>query len=73
MHVIESTVHAGERGLTGRPAPQLPDAANVYVAGDWVGAEGWLSDAALASAKQAAVLIIARPASVRDRTPAAVA
>jgi phytoene dehydrogenase-like protein len=74
MHVIEATVHAGERGLAGRPAPQLPDAANVYIAGDWVGAEGWLSDAALASAKQAAELIIAQPVtSVQNRTPAGVA
>ncbi len=75
MNVIEATVHAGERGLAGRPGPEVPDAPNVYVAGDWVGAEGWLSDAALASAKRAAELVLAKPriTAARDKAPAGVA
>jgi phytoene dehydrogenase-like protein len=73
MNVIEATVHAGA-GLAGRPGPEVPDVPNVFVAGDWVGAEGWLSDAALASGKRAAELVLARPrAGVRDRAAASVA
>ncbi len=75
MNVIEATVHASERGLAGRPGPEVPDVENVFVAGDWVGAEGWLSDAALASAKRAAELALAKPriTAARDKVPAVVA
>jgi phytoene dehydrogenase-like protein len=46
-----ATAEAG--GLAGRPAvaSAMP---GVYLAGDWVGADGWLADASLASAKLAA-------------------
>jgi phytoene dehydrogenase-like protein len=43
---------AANGGLTGRPAVKLAD--SLYIAGDWVGAEGHLSDAAIASAQKAA-------------------
>jgi phytoene dehydrogenase-like protein len=45
-------------GLAGRPGPAVPGIANLFVCGDWVGREGMLSDAALASAKHAASLVI---------------
>ncbi|WP_025026382.1 phytoene desaturase family protein [Caldalkalibacillus mannanilyticus] len=41
-----------------RPTPKVPDIMGLYVAGDWVGSEGMLVDAALASAKQASTAII---------------
>ncbi len=46
---------AAQGGAPGRPGPAVPDVAGLYVAGDWVGPEGLLSDAALASAESAAL------------------
>jgi phytoene dehydrogenase-like protein len=40
-------------GVRGRPGPAVPDAPGVFVVGDWVGHEGMLLDAALASAERA--------------------
>lgn len=40
-----------------RPAPRTP-IGGLYLAGDWVGSEGMLSDAALASARTAAKMIL---------------
>ncbi len=40
-------------GLAGRPGIAVPERDGVYVAGDWVGAEGMLSDAVAASAAAA--------------------
>jgi phytoene dehydrogenase-like protein len=40
-----------------RPGVALPDAPGVFIAGDWVGGEGMLSDASAASAVQAAARI----------------
>ncbi|HEV7919300.1 MAG TPA: FAD-dependent oxidoreductase [Thermoanaerobaculia bacterium] len=44
---------------TPRPAPETP-IRGLYVAGDWVGEQGMLSDAALSSARAAAQAIIAQ-------------
>lgn len=41
-------------GYTSRPDPQVPGLANLYLAGDWVGSEGFLADASMASARQVA-------------------
>jgi phytoene dehydrogenase-like protein len=41
-------------GVRGRPGPGVPDAPGAFVVGDWVGPEGMLVDAALASAERAA-------------------
>jgi phytoene dehydrogenase-like protein len=43
-------VTASERGLGGRPGPRVPGHPGLVVAGDWVGQEGMLADASLASA-----------------------
>src|SRR5690606_40181193 len=40
------------------PSPIVPEIAGLFVAGDWVGSEGRLADAALASAKSAAMAVI---------------
>jgi phytoene dehydrogenase-like protein len=48
-------------GLAGRPGPALPGVPGAYLAGDWVGPEGLLLDAALASAAAAARAALAAP------------
>jgi len=53
---ILPTAHDG--GLAGRPGVQAPGARNLYLAGDWIGAAGYLADASLASASEAAHLLI---------------
>jgi len=60
MTVVRRMATAGE-GLSGRPGPEVPGRDGIYVAGDWVGPEGWLADAAVASAKAAARLVLRRP------------
>jgi hypothetical protein len=44
-------------GLAGRTAVET-DTRGLYLAGDWTGDEGWLSDASLASGKKAAGLAL---------------
>jgi phytoene dehydrogenase-like protein len=60
-HMIASNaiVQAKSGGLAGRPGPAVPGLPHLYVAGDWVGAEGTLADACFASASNAARLIMA--------------
>jgi phytoene dehydrogenase-like protein len=62
MHAM-ATAHQG--GTAGRPDPQVEDVPGLYVVGDWVGAEGLLVDASLASARRAAELIAARTFEMR--------
>ena len=45
---------AKDGGFAGRPGSQVPGIANLYLAGDWVGPEGFLVDASMASARRAA-------------------
>ena len=54
-------------GLAGRPAVAIPGADGIYLAGDWVGPTGWLTDAALASGRQA-VELAARRAPADERS-----
>jgi phytoene dehydrogenase-like protein len=54
MVVSHALVTASGGGLAGRPGPVVPDAPGVVVVGDWVGAEGMLLDASIASAERAA-------------------
>ena len=61
MVVANALPTAVQGGLAGRPGPAVPGADGVYVVGDWVGSVGLLADAGLASARQAATLIAARP------------
>ena len=57
-------------GLAGRPPSLVPDLPGVFVAGDWVGPEGLLADAALASGRAAGVAAAAARDRV-DQVPAA--
>lgn len=56
MTVVNSMATAEQGGLAGRPGPAVTDIEGLFVAGDWVGAEGWLADASVASGKRAAEL-----------------
>ena len=66
VHVVTHVLPGPEAGLAGRPAVAVPGSPGVYLAGDWVGPSGWLSDAALASGQRAG-LLAARPAAA-DRS-----
>lgn len=58
LTVVNALATAEQGGLTGRPGPEVPDIKGLFVVGDWVGAEGWLADASMASGKQAAQLAL---------------
>jgi phytoene dehydrogenase-like protein len=60
MTVTGAVVMAAHGGLAGRPAVDDSGHDDVYIAGDWVGAEGQLADAALASASVAAQRVMAK-------------
>ncbi|HEY8040589.1 MAG TPA: FAD-dependent oxidoreductase [Polyangiaceae bacterium] len=57
MIASNALVTATGGGLAGRPGPGVPDAPGAFVVGDWVGGEGMLLDASLASAEQAAAAV----------------
>lgn len=65
MLVSNDLPAAAAGGLRGRPDVAVPGADGVFVAGDWVGPEGLLADASLASARRAAGAIAARPLRAR--------
>ena len=52
LTVVNRLAAASEGGLSGRLSPQLTD--RIFLAGDWIGSEGWLADASFASARAAA-------------------
>ena len=49
---------ARDGGFAGRPGPRVPGLDNLYLAGDWVGPEGFLIDASMASARRASELVL---------------
>jgi phytoene dehydrogenase-like protein len=54
--VVSNLLPSPEHGLAGRPGVTVPGAPGIYLAGDWVGTSGWLSDAAMASGQRAGLL-----------------
>jgi len=56
--VSHAIVTADRGGLAGRTAVDAASRPNTYFAGDWVGAEGMLADAAVASGRKAAAMIL---------------
>lgn len=58
MIVMNALPLASLGGTQGRPGPQVVDVPGLFVAGDWIGEEGLLVDASLASARRAAELIV---------------
>jgi phytoene dehydrogenase-like protein len=69
MLVASDLPTAEQGGLAGRPVVAL-DSPGLFLAGDWVGADGLLADASLASAAAAAERAIDRGA-LREARPAA--
>jgi phytoene dehydrogenase-like protein len=57
-------------GFAGRPGPKVPGIEGLYLAGDWVGSEGFLADASMASARRAAGLALEDGAATRGRVVA---
>lgn len=57
--VSHRVVTASDGGLNGRPGPAVPGVRGLHVAGDWVGREGQLADASLASGHRAGHLAAA--------------
>ena len=49
---------AVQGGFAGRPETRVQGLSNLYLAGDWVGPEGFLADASTASAREAARLVL---------------
>lgn len=66
MLVSNALVTAAQGGTAGRPGPAVPGIPGLYVAGDWVGPHGMLSDASLASGQQAAQMILADRGVARE-------
>jgi phytoene dehydrogenase-like protein len=63
MVAVSAVPGPADGGLAGRPGVDLGD--GLYLAGDWVGPDGWLVDAAISSGSAAARAIL------RNRTPVA--
>lgn len=59
MVASNAIVQVRQGSVAGRPGPAVPGIRNLYVAGDWVGAEGQLADACFASARSVARSIMA--------------
>jgi phytoene dehydrogenase-like protein len=58
IEALGALPNAREGGFAGRPGPRVPALDNLYLAGDWVGPEGFLVDASMASAHRAAELVL---------------
>jgi phytoene dehydrogenase-like protein len=54
--IVASCLPSPLHGLAGRPPVAIPGTPGLFLAGDWVGPCGWLSDASLASGEQAGLL-----------------
>jgi len=59
MVAVSGIATAAAGGLAGRPAVERGD--GLYLAGDWVGPEGWLVDAAISSGAAAAAAALRQP------------
>lgn len=56
MVVAHGMPLAANSGLAGRPPVEVPGLEGLFAAGDWIGSDGLLADAALASGKKAGML-----------------
>jgi phytoene dehydrogenase-like protein len=71
LTVAHDFVRASTKGTVARPGPAVPGAEGLFVAGDWVGPEGMLADAAVASGESAGVLAAAHAAAAGSTITAA--
>jgi phytoene dehydrogenase-like protein len=58
IEAVGTLPNTREGGFAGRPGPRVAGLDNLYLAGDWVGSEGFLADASMASAQRAAELVL---------------
>jgi phytoene dehydrogenase-like protein len=65
MVVVNALAKPELGGLRGRPGADAAGIDGVYLAGDWIGPEGWLADGAVASARVAAERIATAHGRVR--------
>ena len=65
--VTHDVVRASYGGLQGRPSPRVEGIEGLFLAGDWIGSEGMLLDASLASARAAALEILGVEAGLAGR------
>ena len=70
MKVAHASPRPETGGLAGRPGVAVPGLPGVFVAGDWVGAEGLLADASSASARAAAAAAVRHLARASGPEPA---
>jgi phytoene dehydrogenase-like protein len=66
MTVVGAGADAARGGLRGRPDTAATGVDGVYLAGDWIGPEGWLADASLGSGRRAAEAAMRRLATGRS-------
>jgi phytoene dehydrogenase-like protein len=66
LTVSHALVSVANGGLNGRLGPAVLDIPGLYLVGDWIGPEGMLADATLASARRAATEILSLPHPQRD-------
>lgn len=60
--MVTSSLPPPSRGLAGRPPVVVSGAQGLFLAGDWVGPDGWLADGSLASGERAGLLAAQRAA-----------
>jgi phytoene dehydrogenase-like protein len=54
--VVVSCLPSPQRGLAGRVPVTVPGTPGLFLAGDWIGPQGWLCDGSLASGERAGLL-----------------
>lgn len=64
--VVNHLLPSPESGLAGRPSVEVAGGEGLYIAGDWVGPDGWISDASIASGQQAGALAAHSTAGTRS-------
>lgn len=70
--VVSSALPRREAGIAGRPASKVEDIDGLFLAGDWVGDGGWLTDGTLGSARMASSAVSGWVATKPSRTLAGV-
>jgi len=60
IEAVEALPTVASGGFAGRPEPEVRKIAGLYLAGDWIGSEGFLADTSTASARRVAQLVLSR-------------
>jgi glycine/D-amino acid oxidase-like deaminating enzyme len=54
--IVVNCLPSPQRGLAGRPSVTVPGTPGLFLAGDWIGPQGWLCDGSLASGERSGLL-----------------